>query len=221
MGIDVNVGILPKFHEIDGSCIVNGGHLSYWIQVEHHDAGKTSQIWWESSCVETSPFSNTTNMGLNHLYGEHSILEVSEVMFYISKSKNFINVLHFNGEFMASYLTIYNIIWQDGINIELLNQWLTNPCQITKKPAPTSFCKATRDKVVPEIGKLHKPLLNDWSFHKVLGVSLKMLGGAKQRRIHAIPFSSTLSGGFPWSHMQNRAAKTTKQSTKYENKLNQ
>ena len=49
-------------------------------------------------------------MGLNHLYGEHSILEVSEVMFYISKSKNLINVLHFNGEFMASYLTIYNII---------------------------------------------------------------------------------------------------------------
>ena len=31
MGIDVNIGILPKFHEIDGSCIVNGGHLSYWI----------------------------------------------------------------------------------------------------------------------------------------------------------------------------------------------
>ena len=49
-------------------------------------------------------------MGLNHLYGDHSIFEVSEAMFYIFKSKNLINVLHFNGEFMASYLTIYNII---------------------------------------------------------------------------------------------------------------
>ena len=102
MGIDINVGILLKFHKEDGSCIVDGGYLPYWIQVEHHDVGKTSQIWWESSCVETSPLSNVTNMGLNHLYGDHSIFEVSEVMFYIFKSKNLINVLHFKGEFMAS-----------------------------------------------------------------------------------------------------------------------
>ena len=49
-------------------------------------------------------------MGLNHLYGEHSILEVSEVMFDISKSKNLINFLHFNGEFVASNLTVYVIL---------------------------------------------------------------------------------------------------------------
>ena len=69
MSTDVNVDILPKLHEEDGSRIVDGGHLPYWVEVEHHDVGKTSQIWWEGSCVETSSFSNTTNVGLNYLYG--------------------------------------------------------------------------------------------------------------------------------------------------------
>ena len=201
MSTDVNVGILSQFHEEDGFHIVDGGHLPYQIQVEHHDEGKTQQIWWESSYVETSPFSNTTNMGLNQLYGRHSILEVSEVMFYISKSKNLISVLHFNGEFMAFNPTVYNILSQDGIGVEFPNQQFTNPWEITKKPFLTSVRKIAWDKVVLEINKIHKPLWNDWSFHKVLVVSLKMLGGAKQRRIHAFPLVSMLSGGFPWSHL--------------------
>ena len=161
MGIDVNVGILPKFHEKDGSCIVDGGHLSYWIQVEHHDAGKTSQIWWESSCVETSPFSNTTNMGLNHLYGEHSILERSEVMIYVSMSKNIINVPHFKIEFMAFNLTVQVILSQYGIGVEFRNLWFTNLREITKKLLPTSFFKIAQDEVVLQINKIHKLLLND------------------------------------------------------------
>ena len=158
MSTNVNVGILLQFHEEDGSRIVDGGHLPYRIQVEHHDVGKTSQIRWESSYVETSLLSNTTNMRLNRLYGEHSVLEVSEVMFYISKSKNLINVLHFNGEFMASNPTVYNILSQDGMGVEFLNQQFTNPWEITKKPFLTVVLKTAWDKVVLEINKIHKPL---------------------------------------------------------------
>ena len=80
MSTNVNVGILPKHHEKDGSSIANGGYLLHQIKIEHHDVCKTSQIWWKSNCVETSSFSNT-NMGLNRLYGEHSVLVVSEIMF--------------------------------------------------------------------------------------------------------------------------------------------
>ena len=31
MSTNVNVSIFPKFHEEDASCIVDGGHLPYWI----------------------------------------------------------------------------------------------------------------------------------------------------------------------------------------------
>ena len=79
MSIDVNVGFLTKLHKEDGSSIVDGGYLPYQIKVEQHDVGKASQIWKEGGCVEAFPFPSTTNMGLNHLYGEHSILERSEV----------------------------------------------------------------------------------------------------------------------------------------------
>ena len=72
----------------------------------YHDVGKALQIQREGSCVETSSFSNSTNMGLDCLYGEHSVLEWSEVMIYVFMSKNIINVLHFNGEFMAFNPTI-------------------------------------------------------------------------------------------------------------------
>ena len=201
MNTNANVNVLPKLHEEDGSCIIDGGHLPYQIQVEHHDVGKTLQIRQEISYVETFLLSNTTNMGLEHLYGEHFVLEVSEVMFYISKSKNLINVLHFNGEFMASYLTIYNIISQDGIGIEFSNQWFTNPWEITQQLFPTSFHKTAWDEAVLDINKIHKSLLNDWGFHKVLVVSLKMQDGVKPSLIHVFPLVTTLSRGFLWSHL--------------------
>jgi len=81
MSTNVNIGIFPKLHEKNGSSIVDGGHLLHRVLIEHHDVCKTSQIRWKSSCVETSSFFNTTDMGLNHLYGKHSVLEMSEIMF--------------------------------------------------------------------------------------------------------------------------------------------
>ena len=78
---NVKLGIFSKLHEKNGSSIVDGGHILHRVQIEHHDVCKTSQIWWKSSCVETSSFQNTTDMGLNCLYGEHSVLEESEIMF--------------------------------------------------------------------------------------------------------------------------------------------
>ena len=56
MSTDVDVGFLPKLHEEDGSCIVDGGHLPYQIEVEQHDVGKASQIQRQSGCVEAFPF---------------------------------------------------------------------------------------------------------------------------------------------------------------------
>ena len=110
MSTIVNVDILSKLHEEDGFSIVDGGHLPYRVEVEHHDVCKALKIWWKGICVETSSFSNTTNIGLNHLYGEHSVLERSEVMIYVSMSKNIINVPHFKFEFMAFNLTIKIIL---------------------------------------------------------------------------------------------------------------
>ena len=106
MSTNVNVSVFLKFHEEDESCIVDGGHFPYPISVEHHDVGKASQIRREGISVETSSFSNTTNMGLNRLYREHFVHEGSEVMIYISMSKNIINVLHFNVNFMALNPTV-------------------------------------------------------------------------------------------------------------------
>ena len=42
MSTNVNVDFLTKLHKEDGSSIVNGGQLPYWIQVKHHDVGKAS-----------------------------------------------------------------------------------------------------------------------------------------------------------------------------------
>ena len=111
MSTSVNVDILLKLHEEDGSSIVDGGHLPYRVEVEHHDVCKASQIRRKGICVETSSFSNTTNMGLNRLYGEHSVLERSEVMIYVFMSKNIINVPYFKIEFMASNLTVKIILF--------------------------------------------------------------------------------------------------------------
>ena len=44
MSTDVNVNFLPKPHEEDGSSIVDGGHLSYQIEIEQHDIGKASSL---------------------------------------------------------------------------------------------------------------------------------------------------------------------------------
>ena len=74
-------------------------------------------------------------------------------------------------------------------------------------------------EVALKIDKIHKSLLNDWSLLKVLVVSLKMLGGVKPGLAHAFPLVTTLSSGFSSCHLQNREANTTKQSTKYSNKL--
>ena len=37
MSTDVYVGILLELHEEDGSSIVDGGQLSHWVQIEHHN----------------------------------------------------------------------------------------------------------------------------------------------------------------------------------------
>ena len=81
MSTNLNVGIFLKLHEKNGSSITDGGHLLHQVKIEHHDVCKTLQIWWKSNRVKTSSFSNTTNMGLNCLYEEHYVLEVSEIMF--------------------------------------------------------------------------------------------------------------------------------------------
>ena len=140
-------------------------------------------------------------MRLNRLYGEHSVLEMSEVMIYVFMSKNTINVLHFNGEFMASNPTIQVIVSQDDIGVEFPNQWFTNLKEISKKLFPTSIHKTAWDEIVLEINKIHKLFLNDWSFVKVLVIQLKMLGGEKQGIIHAFPLVNTLCNGFPWNHL--------------------
>ena len=134
-------------------------------------------------------------------------------------SKNTINVPHFKSEFIASNPTIDVIVSEYGIGIEFLNQWFTNPEEITKKLFPTSFFKTAWDEVVIKFDKIHKSLLNNWSLLKVLVVSLKVLGGAKPSLIHVFPLVTMLSSGFSFGHLQNRVANTTKQSTKSGNKL--
>ena len=66
MSTNVDVDFLTKLHEEDGSSIVNGGQLPYQIQVEHHDVGKTSQIWREGGCVEAFSFPSATKVELYH-----------------------------------------------------------------------------------------------------------------------------------------------------------
>ena len=106
MSTNVNVDILPILHEEDGSSIVDDGYLPYRIEVEQHDVGKTSQIQREGGCVEAFSFPSSANMGLNRLYREHFVFKRSEVMVYVSMSKNIINVPHFKIELMASNPTV-------------------------------------------------------------------------------------------------------------------
>ena len=69
MSTNVNLSILLNLHEKNGSSITNGGHLLHRIQVEHHNVCTTSKIRWKRRSVETSAFSNTNDMGLNHFNG--------------------------------------------------------------------------------------------------------------------------------------------------------
>ena len=80
MSTNINVSILLKLREKNGSSITDGGHLLHWIQVEHHNVCKTLKIRWKSCRVETFAFSNTIDMGLNHFNGDHSVFEVYEIM---------------------------------------------------------------------------------------------------------------------------------------------
>ena len=80
MSTNVNVSILLNLHEKNGSSITNGGHLLHRIQVEHHNVCTTSKIRWKRRSVETSAFSNTTDMGLNRFNGWHSVFVVNEIM---------------------------------------------------------------------------------------------------------------------------------------------
>ena len=52
MSTNVNVDIFQKLHKEDGSSIVDGGHLPYWVQIENHDVGKASQIRREGIYVK-------------------------------------------------------------------------------------------------------------------------------------------------------------------------
>ena len=80
MSTNVDVGSLMKLYEEDGFSIVDGGQLPYRIKVEQHDVCKASQIRRKCGCVEAFSFPCTTNMGLYHFYGDHPILERSEVI---------------------------------------------------------------------------------------------------------------------------------------------
>ena len=103
MSTNINISVLPKLYEKNGSCIIDDGQLLYRVQVEHHNLCETSKVWWKGTSVEASSFFNSTNVRLNSFNGEHSILVVCEIMFQLHKTKNFINVLQVNVEFMASY----------------------------------------------------------------------------------------------------------------------
>ena len=80
MSTNINVSVLLKLNEKNGSCIIYGGQLLNRVQVEHHNVCETSKVQWKSSSVEASSFSNSTNVRLNSFYGEHSILVVCEIM---------------------------------------------------------------------------------------------------------------------------------------------
>ena len=106
MSTNINVIVLPKLHEKNGSCTIDGGQLLNRVQVEHYNVCETSKVRWKGNSVEASSFSNSTNVRLNSFYGEHSVLVVCEIMVQLLKTKNFINVLQVNVEFMAFYPTV-------------------------------------------------------------------------------------------------------------------
>ena len=80
MSTNININVLPKLHEKNGSCIINGGQLLYQVHVEHHNVYETSKVRWKGSSVKASSFSNSTNVRLNSFYGEHYVLVVCEIM---------------------------------------------------------------------------------------------------------------------------------------------
>ena len=120
---------------------------------------------------------------------------------------------------MSSNLAFYVIFFECCICIVFSDQWFINSEEITKELFPFSSFKTTRDEGFLEVNKVHKSLLNEWSLFKVMRVSLIVLRGAKHAIVHVFPLVTTLSCGFSWSHLQNRAVNSIKQSTIVGNKL--
>ena len=142
------------------------------------------------------------------------------IMIYFSMSKDTINIPHVKNEFMTSNLAFYVIFFECCIYIEFSDQRITNSREITKELFPVTSFKTARDEGFLKNSKIHISLLNDRSLFKVMGVSLKVLRGVKQAIVQAFPLVTTLNSCFLWSHLQNRATNTTKQSIITSNKLN-
>ena len=84
--------------------------------------------------------------------------------------------------------------------------------EITKEFFPASSFKTTRDEGIREFSKIR-------SYFEMMGISLIVLRGAKYTIIKAFSLVTMLSSGFSWNYLQNKVANTTKQSTKFGNKL--
>ena len=80
MSTNINISVLLKLREKNGSCIIDGGQILYRVQVEHQNVCETSKVWRKGSAVEASSFSNSTNVRLNSFYGEQSVIVVCEIM---------------------------------------------------------------------------------------------------------------------------------------------
>ena len=133
--------------------------------------------------------------------------------------KDAINVPHVKSECMTSNPAFYIIFFECCISIEFFDQRVTHLGEIIKELFLAFFFKIDRDEGFLVVSKVHKSLLNEWSLFKVMRVSLIVLRGAKHAIVHVFPLVTTLSSGFSWSHLQNRAVNSIKQSTIVGNKL--
>jgi len=71
------------------------------------------------------------------------------------------------------------IFFERYICIELTNQGFTNSEEFTKEFIPTPSFKTVRNEGILKINRIHMSLLNDWSCFELMGISLKVLRGAK------------------------------------------
>ena len=131
-------------------------------------------------------------------------------MILFFKSKYSINVFLVKSECMSSNPTFYVILFEWCICIEFSDQRFTNSGEFTKEFIPTLSFKTTRNEGILKINKIHISLLNDWSCFELMGISLKVLRGAKQVVVMALSLVTTLSNRFSRSHLQNIVANTTK-----------
>ena len=125
-------------------------------------------------------------------------------------SKDTINVPHVRSECTTSNPAFYVIFFECCICIEFSDQRFTNSGEFTKEFIPTLSFKTTRNEGILKINKIHISLLNDWSCFELMGISLKVLRGAKQVVVMALSLVTTLSNRFSRSHLQNIVANTTK-----------